>query len=460
MTQPSSNLTSSLSGGLPGGGILGVSVAVFVIGLAISLLAGAMGTGRPLTLGLLAGVLTAAAGSISWWMILRRTFGKSSSVFMGGIFGGLALRMVLYGAVIVGTALTEVLSLGALLATLFASHIAYQTLEVAGLHRARGRHRGTAAAGFLLLAGLLVVPAVASQGPEAGPAQVEGEAQAGHGEQAEAGHEGTSHQESEEAFNVLHHIVNTHEIETPFGVVELPQGWIVAGIDMSPTKHVVWIWITAAVLLLVVMFGVRQVGLVPRGLGNVLEALVAFVRDELAGKNIHTNSEKYTPYLCSLFMFVLFCNLIGLIPFGVTATSNVNVTGGFALLSLILIQVAGLRENGLVGHIKALCPIPQGIPVWILPLYVPVIIVVELVGIVAKPVALTLRLFANMIAGHVVILSLIGLIFILKTIYVAPASVAFALFIYCLEIFVAFIQAYIFTMLTALFIGMSQHPAH
>ena len=121
---------------------------------------------------------------------------------------------------------------------------------------------------------------------------------------------------------------------------------------------------------------------------------------------------------------------------------------------------AGILNNGIGGHLKALCPIPEGIPGWILPLYVPIIIVVELVGVVAKPIALTLRLFANMVAGHVVILSLLGLIFILETIYVAPASVAFALFIYCLEIFVALIQAYIFTMLTALFIGMSQHPAH
>lgn len=463
MTQPTTDLKSSLSGGLPDRGILVISVVVFVLGLASSLLAGIVGAGQSLSLGLLTGVMTAAIGSISWWMILRRTFSRSGSVFLGGVFGGLALRMFLYGVVIVVTALTGTFSIGALLAALFASHVAYQVLEVAGLHRARGSggHQGTAAAAFLLLAaGLLVAPAVAAQGPEVASTEVMDEAQAGHGEQAEASHENASHQATEGEFDLLHHIVNGHELETPFGVVNLPQGWIVGGIDMSPTKHVVWVWISGAIMFLVVMVGVRQVGLIPRGLGNVLEALVAFVRDELAGKNIQTNPEKFTPYLCTLFMFILFANLAGLIPYGVTATSNLNVTAGLAILSLVLIQASGVRENGLVGHVKALCPIPQGIPGWILPLYVPIIIVVELVGVVAKPIALTLRLFANMVAGHVVILSLLGLIFILKTVYVAPASVAFALFIYCLEIFVAFIQAYIFTMLTALFIGMSQHPAH
>jgi F-type H+-transporting ATPase subunit a len=454
---------------MPGGGYLGALIGVFVIGLMTSAAAAAMGAGAGLAAGILLGTLTAAAGTISWWVLLGLTFGKSGSAFMGGVFGGLALRMVLYGVAIVATALMDSLHTAALLATLFASHVAYQIIEVAALHQARNSASSTsgqqsAMVAGLLVAGLLVMPALA-------PAATADAAQAEHGAAGEdaahpsddaATHDEGGHGDEEhaEGFDLLHHIVNGNELETPFGIVHLPTGWVIGGIDFSPTKHVVWMWIAALVAMIVCLFGVSQVGLVSRGVGNVLEALVGYVRDEIAGKNIHTNPERFTPYLCTLFVFILFCNLAGLVPFGATATSNLNVTGGLALLSLLLIQAAGIRNNGIGGHLKALCPIPEGIPGWILPLYVPIIIVVELVGIVAKPIALTLRLFANMVAGHVVILSLLGLIFILQTIYVAPASVAFALFIYCLEIFVAFIQAYIFTMLTALFIGMSQHPAH
>jgi F-type H+-transporting ATPase subunit a len=389
--------------------------------------------------------------------------------------------MVFYGVAIAGAALTDALHTAALLATLFTSHVAYQIIEVAALHWARNERPGdsgqrAAVVAGLLLAGLLAAPSLA-------PAASGEAAQAGHDAPAEdaaahddaathpaatapdaahadaSGH-GDGGEEHGGGFDLLHHIINGNEMETPFGMIHLPTGWIIGGIDMSPTKHVVWMWIAALVALMVALLGTRQVGLVSHGLGNVLEALVGYIDEEIAGKNIQTNSKGYTPYLCTLFLFILCCNLLGLVPFGATATSNLNVTGGLALLSLIMIQVAGIKNNGIGGHLKALCPIPQGIPGWILPLYVPIIIVVELVGIVAKPIALTLRLFANMVAGHVVILSLLGLIFILETIYVAPASVAFALFIYCLEIFVALIQAYIFTMLTALFIGMSQHPAH
>ena len=141
-----------------------------------------------------------------------------------------------------------------------------------------------------------------------------------------------------------------------------------------------------------------------------------------------------------------------MVPYGATATGNISVTGALALMAFMMIQGAGVREYGLVGHFKHL--VPQGVPLWLAPIMIPV----EIIGMLAKPFALCIRLFANMMGGHVVILSLLGLIFILGSVFVVPISVGFALFISLLELLVAFIQAYIFTMLTSLFIGMSVHP--
>ena len=146
--------------------------------------------------------------------------------------------------------------------------------------------------------------------------------------------------------------------------------------------------------------------------------------------------------------------LLGLIPFCATATGNINVTGTLATCSFIAMIGAGIKHNGWFGYFKGL--IPHGLPLWLLPIMIPL----EFIGLFTKPFALAVRLFANMTAGHVVIFSLIGLIFVLKTLLVAPVSVLFALGIYLLEIFVAFIQAYVFTLLSAVFIGMAIHQEH
>jgi F-type H+-transporting ATPase subunit a len=155
-----------------------------------------------------------------------------------------------------------------------------------------------------------------------------------------------------------------------------------------------------------------------------------------------------------VFFFILFCNLLGLVPYGGTATGNVTVTAALALIALAMIQVSGIKQHGLIPHLQNL--VPHGIPLWLLPIMIPV----EIMGQFTKPFALCIRLFANMIAGHIVIFSFLGLIFIFESILVSPISVAFALFISLLEIFIAFLQAYIFTMLTSLFMGMSIHPQH
>ena len=188
---------------------------------------------------------------------------------------------------------------------------------------------------------------------------------------------------------------------------------------------------------------------------NLMEAVVVFVRDELARKNIGHHGDRYVPYLLSTFTFILFCNGLGLLPYGATATSNIGVTAGLAGLAFLMIQIGGVREYGLVGHFKNL--VPHGMPVWLLPIMIPV----EVVGMFTKPFALCVRLFANMTAGHVAILSLFSLVFILKSVWVGVIlSVPLALFINGIELLVVFLQAYIFTMLTSLFIGMAVHSQH
>ena len=139
---------------------------------------------------------------------------------------------------------------------------------------------------------------------------------------------------------------------------------------------------------------------------------------------------------------------------GVDSTGNISVTAALAILAFIAIQLAGILYNGFFGYFRGL--IPPGLPAWLLPIMIPV----EVVSLLTKPFALCIRLFANMTAGHVVILSMIGLIFILKSLLVAPLSILFALGVYLLEIFVALVQAYVFTLLSSVFIGMAVHQEH
>ena len=243
---------------------------------------------------------------------------------------------------------------------------------------------------------------------------------------------------------ILHHVKDTNILsirigETYFSIF---------------SKHVLMMWIAAALVVFVFRFAFRKQHVIPSGLANLLEAIVVFLRDEVILPNIGEEGRRYLPYLLTVFFFILFCNLLGLIPFGATATGNVSVTAALAIISLIMIQVSGVKEHGMKHHLQNL--IPHGIPIWLLPIMIPV----EIMGQFTKPFALCIRLFANMTAGHIVILSFISIIFILKSILVSPISVFFALFISLLELFVAILQAYIFTMLTSLFIWMSIHPQH
>jgi F-type H+-transporting ATPase subunit a len=282
---------------------------------------------------------------------------------------------------------------------------------------------------------------------------------------------------------IMHHILDSREFEVPLSALT-GNPWIIhlphwqfelfgRTVDISITKNVLMLWIASAIVLTLFTLAARKSHEpVPRGLRGFLEVLIQFVRDEIARKSIGKGADYFVPYLLSTFFFILTCNLLGLIPgmatatscnlLGLipgmaTATSGISVTAALAVIAFVMIQLAGIRNYGLMGHIKHLVPLEFS---WgMLPIIL-ILIPVEILGLLVKPFALCVRLFANMTAGHVVILSLISMIFILKTPFMGLVSVPFALFIYLLEILVAFIQAFVFTLLTALFIGMSAHPAH
>jgi F-type H+-transporting ATPase subunit a len=222
-------------------------------------------------------------------------------------------------------------------------------------------------------------------------------------------------------------------------------------VDLSISKHVVWMWIASGLLLVAFLIAVGKRSVVPKGLYSLLESFVVFIRDEIAVKNIgEHDAHRYVGYLCTVFFFILFMNLVSLFPGGSAATGNLSVTVVLALCTFVVTQVAGMRAQGIGGYWLHL--VPSGVPKWLWPIMFPV----EILGLFAKPFALTVRLFANMVAGHIVIFFLLALT-VLISVYVAPVSVAFALGIFLLELFVALVQAYVFTLLSALFIGMASH---
>jgi F-type H+-transporting ATPase subunit a len=255
---------------------------------------------------------------------------------------------------------------------------------------------------------------------------------------------------------IMHHVLDAREIDlSPFGIIHLPEIHLF-GFDISITKHVVFMWL-AAIILIFILFKVSKAykkSLIPKGVTNLAETLIIFVRDEIAKPTIGNGFEKFLPYLLTVFFFILTCNFLGLFPYGSTATSNISVTATLATISFLVIQIGGIWKNGFFGYFKGL--LPHGLPTWL----APIMFVVELLGLFTKPFALAIRLFANMTAGHIVILALLGLIIILHTYIMVPISIPFALFIYLLEIFFSLLQAYIFTMLSSLFIGMAVHQEH
>jgi F-type H+-transporting ATPase subunit a len=230
-----------------------------------------------------------------------------------------------------------------------------------------------------------------------------------------------------------------------------------------PSRHFFFFVLAALILIVVARAAVRSYrgGKVPHGIGAAVEALVIYIRDEVAEPSIgHGEGEKFTPLLCSFFSFILVAAFLGLMPFSATSTGNLAVTMALAGVSFIAQQYAGIAKYGVVGHLRNL--LPPGLPIWLVPIMIPI----EIIGVFTKPFALMIRLFANMLAGHMVITALLLLIALMAKVHLAaglamtPVSLALALFIMMLEILVAFIQAYIFTLLSAIFIGMYAHPVH
>ena len=225
------------------------------------------------------------------------------------------------------------------------------------------------------------------------------------------------------------------------------------------SKHLLMMLIAAFVLLaaLPLLITSKSPALAP--FRAMIEIIVLFLRDEVVAPNLGHKTAAYMPYFSTLFFFILAMNLAGLVPYGATATGNLAVTGGLALTTFVLLNLSGMREQGILGYFSHL--VPKGVPGWLYPLLFPM----ELLGMLTKTFALCVRLFANMIGGHIVTLSLISLIFIfgglnaaLGLVVTAPIAVLMVLFVMLLEVFVAFLQAYIFTFLTAIFTGAAMHP--
>ena len=266
--------------------------------------------------------------------------------------------------------------------------------------------------------------------------------------------------------DIIGHILNHDYLELPFvdpdhllaGKVELPQfpPINVGGveIDLSITRHVVVMWVANAILIGLLLSAFRKATVVPSGVANFFETIAVFLRDEVVDPIMGHHGRKFLPFLLTIFFFILSCNLFGLVPYSATATGNINVTAGLAICTFFVMLGAGIVNNGFFGYFKSL--IPTGVPGWLLFISVPV----ELISLFVKPFALCVRLFANMTGGHVAILVFLGLIVILQSEWVALGSVPFAAAIYLLEVFVSFVQAFVFTLLSTVFIGMAAHPDH
>ena len=290
--------------------------------------------------------------------------------------------------------------------------------------------------------------------------------------------------------NIIHHVSNS-DIAHP--IIHLPS---IFGINFSVTKHVLMLWIVSLLLSVMIIVPVRTylIGgrLVAQGWMNAIEAIVQFIRDSIVKPNVGPKwVMTFTPLILTFFFFILFANGIGMVPIfdilglinrlvlhipadnshnvinkilhgGVTATGNFNVTGALATITFFSIIVAGTMAHGFINHWKNLVPHGLAWPVYI------ILIPIEIIGLIVKPFALTMRLAANMTGGHIALLALLSLMAIfgemfhsaLAGIGVAFISVPMAVAISGLEIIVILVQAYVFTLLTSVFVGMAINVNH
>ena len=274
---------------------------------------------------------------------------------------------------------------------------------------------------------------------------------------------------------ILPHITDSHAIDYPC----FKSGWVCElelprwnpihigsfSLDISPTKHVVMLFIGAALCMATLLMAARAhrrqsaTGGAPKGFANGIEALVLYIRQEVILPNVGPHGEAYVPFILTLFFSILFFNLLGLIPYGSTATGNISVTATLAALSFIMIEIAGIRALG-KNYIRTIVYWPSDQPFVMKLLLTPLLTPLELASKFTKPFALAIRLFANMTAGHIVVLALLGLIFTFGSYLIAPAPFLGALAIMLLELFIAFLQAFVFALLTSVFIGLIREGAH
>lgn len=239
------------------------------------------------------------------------------------------------------------------------------------------------------------------------------------------------------------------------GTIEYDEEGFVANekpIDFSITKNVVSMLLAGALLLFMFTSLARSYKKrsIPKKAGRFLEPLVLYVRDDIAKPNIGPKYRKYMGFLLTVFFFIWLLNLLGMTPLGINVTGNISVTFALALATFLITQFSGNKHYW--KHIFWMPGVPIPMKILLMP--------IELIGLITKPFALMIRLFANMTAGHIVIMSLLGLIVIMRNWIAGPAFFGFAIMISVIELLVAFLQAYIFTLLSALYIGMAVEEHH
>lgn len=229
--------------------------------------------------------------------------------------------------------------------------------------------------------------------------------------------------------------------------------WTLFGFDISLNKAVIMIWMAAALVFVLLFIAGRKGEMVPKGIQNVVEMIVEFVHEGIAGPMIGKKGTVWVPFLTTVFLFVLFMNLLGLIPGMYTATSRLYVTASLALIIFFTVHAAGAKAHGF-SYIKNF--IPGGVPTFL----APVLFTIEIIGALAKPFSLAVRLCANMFAGHLVLGAFIGLALLFKSLVIAPFPLFGAVVITGLEIFFSALQAYVFTLLSAMYISDAINAHH
>jgi F-type H+-transporting ATPase subunit a len=261
---------------------------------------------------------------------------------------------------------------------------------------------------------------------------------------------------------LAHHVRDSAEFEFPWGTLNLPR---ILGFQV--TKFMVLELVAAALMLLIFLTLARRIrgGGPPKGLfWNFFEVMLVFIRDEVARPSIGKHdADRFLPFLWNMFFFILFCNLLGILPWSGSPTGALTVTAALAGITFCAVVGTGVGKFGVAGFFKSLVPHME-LPKAMALVLVPMIFIIELVGLLIRHIVLAVRLLANMFAGHLVLAVILGFIaigadhFSFSWLGITTASVLGSAALTLLELFVAFLQAYIFTFLSALFIGMAVHP--